>query len=496
MFSRFVLPSDWLRFEFYARRIRNLKHREFDELHLIDASVYAEIARTRPGLILLPNLQHLVWDTKQLNQAILFMHHNLTELVTCIDKPFAAAEGFMEARCFLTEVAARLPNLTLLDIRASFSVTHVQNALISLLSGARQLRKAVLPRYWLSSAVVSTLASSPRLEVLQWEYIGQGHGDPKNVQTFEVSACDRSFPSLVDLSLEINLQDAIEFIQSSSFPRYLTSFYVRSLCLAPPSDIQQFFTVCPTISRSLTHLYLDLHTNTPEPVPQSHCITLETLQPLLSCPNITHLMITYNAPLSITDDDVGFLASRWPLLVALHLNDEPLCLAAPNLTLAAVLSFAEHCPKLEELSLYVNATTAPPPLSDPTPFAQLRILDFGTSPIEDENTNTVALFLSRICPFTAPTAVEIVAGTSWDPVLQDAMDPIVAQEIEDRRGAWDNVRKYFPMLIALRAEERSRISKLEEELEGFRSGAKETQLCSESTAVYTQTATADLWIAN
>lgn len=406
----------------------------------------------------------------------------------------------MEARCFLIEAAARLPNLALLDIRASFSVIHVQNALLSLLSGARQLKKVILPRYWLTSAVVSALALSPRLEVLQWEYTGQGHGDSKNVQTFQVSAGDGSFPSLVDLSLEVNLQDAIEFIESSSFPRQLTTFYIRSLCLAPPADIQHFFTQCSTVSRSLTHLYLDLHTNSVEAVSESHYLTLGTLRPVLSCPNVTHFMITHNAPLSISDGDVEFLASRWTSLVSLYLNDEPLWLETPKLTLAALLSFAEHCPRLEELGLYVDATAPPPSLLDPIPFTQLRTLDFGISPIEDE-CGTVALFLSRICPFTAAAKrLEIMAGISWDPVLQKTIDPVVGQEVLHRRAAWNSVGKYIPMLLALRAEERSRMSTLEDELKGFRRlGVEEGQqrLPSGSSVDAVQTtAPADLRIPN
>ncbi|KAF8531489.1 hypothetical protein JB92DRAFT_2825031 [Gautieria morchelliformis] len=487
LFSRFVLPSDWLRFEFYAWRIRRLNYCEPDGPPIIDASVFAEVARTRPTITLLPHLQHLAWHTKNLNQAILFMHPNLTGLVARIDEPFVAAEGFMEARCFLIEAAVRLPRLTLLDIRASFSVVHVQNALVNLLCGARQLKKVVLPRYWLSSAVISALAPSPCLEVLQWEYIDQGQGDAANVHTFEISACDRPFPALVDLSLEVNIQDAIEFMESSSFPRHLKMFYVRSLRLVPPSDVQRFFTLCSTISHNLTHIYLDLHTNTLEVVPESHYISLATFEPVLSCPTITHLTLTFNAPLSITDADVETFASRWPSMVALYLNDEPLWLETPGLTLAALLSLTEHCPKLEELGLYVDATKPPPSLSVPTPFAQLRILDFGTSPIEDEN--TVAIFLSRICPFPSSTPLQVVAGVALDPVLQDAIDSEKAHEIEHRSEGWSRVKTYLPMLLTLRAEERSRVSELEKELEDFRSGPQPLQLSpSESPVVSTQPA--------
>ena len=47
-------------------------------------------------------------------------------------------------------------------------------------------------------------------------------------------------------------------------------------------------------------------------------------------------------------------------MVTLRLNCEPVVITKPDLTLAALLPFAEHCPNLQELELYIDATAVYP----------------------------------------------------------------------------------------------------------------------------------------
>ncbi|KAF8580717.1 hypothetical protein K439DRAFT_1662647 [Ramaria rubella] len=472
LFSRFILPSDWARFDYYAPRVRYLEYDEAEHQIYIDEAAFTDIARTRLRIVLLPKLRTLRWNTRHLHQSVLFMHQNVTNLVANIDGPFQAGEGFVEVKAFLLDVASRLPNLAILDLRASYSVMRVKGALIPLLRGGTRLKKVVLPRYWFCSAVLSALAGLRHLECLQWEYITQGEGDPTDVELLEVTASDGAFPALLDLSLETNLQDVTALFESSLAPVRLSMFYLRSLRVVPPAEIHHFISTCSTTCHNLTDLSLDLHSNVFEPVPTSHRITLETLEPLFACPNITHLTLMYNTPLAPTDADAEILAKRWPHLVSLQLNDEPSTLTTPTMTLAALLPFAAHCPKLMTLHLYVDATLPPPhttPSSTPKPFSCIRRLVFGTSPIDAEN--TIALFLSRICTYeslSAPPTIVIQAGTCWDPSLKRTLPAAVLREVEERREIWEGVGAYLPMLLALRAEERAHVRELEGELEVLR----------------------------
>ena len=238
------------------------------------------------------------------------MYPTVTQLVVHIDDPPQAYKNFPEASAFFIDAASWLPNLTILHILASYSVRSVQASLLHLLASVLRLKKVTLPRYWLSSSVVSTLAGLPRLEVV---HVGQGQGACDDVEAFNVILPDGAFPNLINLTLEVNLSDAEELIRSSSFPRHIAVFNILSLRLDSPSVVQCFLASCSTHCRSLTSLNLEL-INTLEDIPESSRITMETIGPLLAFPNLPQFTLTYNQPLAITGSDAHRLASRWKIL--------------------------------------------------------------------------------------------------------------------------------------------------------------------------------------
>ena len=150
---------------------------------MIDASVYTDVARARPTHVILPKLTTFVWHPKLLNKALFLMYPTVTQLVVHIDDPPQAYKNFPEASAFFIDAASWLPNLTILHILASYSVRSVQASLLHLLASVLRLKKVTLPRYWLSSSVVSTLAGLPRLEVV---HVGQGQGAYDDVEAFNV----------------------------------------------------------------------------------------------------------------------------------------------------------------------------------------------------------------------------------------------------------------------------------------------------------------------
>ena len=182
---------------------------------MIDASVYTDVARAPPTHVILPKLTTFVWHTKLLNKALFLLYPTVTRLVVHIYNPFLARKDFLEASAFLVDAASWLPNLTLLHILASFSVRRVQASLLHLLARVLRLKKVILPRYWLSSSVVSTLAGLPCLEVVRVNQRGRNH---KDVEAFDVILPDGAFANLINLSLEVNLSDAEELIRSSFLP--------------------------------------------------------------------------------------------------------------------------------------------------------------------------------------------------------------------------------------------------------------------------------------
>lgn len=92
----------------------------------------------------------------------------------------------------------------------------------------------------------------------------------------------------------------------------------------------------------------------------SQRVGMDTLKPLLACANLTSFEIIHQLPLLLKQEDVEILATRWPSLETLNLNSEPLNLVSPELTLEALLPFAQHCNRLSALSFF---STPPQTLS-------------------------------------------------------------------------------------------------------------------------------------
>jgi hypothetical protein len=122
------------------------------------------------------------------------------------------------------------------------------------------------------------------------------------------------------------------------------------------------------------------------------------LMPLLSLTSITSFHIEHDFPLSITDNNISQIAQSWPHLKKIDLNCQPtVCFHAPlDTTLWALLPFAQHCPELTHLGLYVDARKKPLPITVPHNFAHGLHLSLGASHID--NASVVGPFLYMMCP--------------------------------------------------------------------------------------------------
>lgn len=182
----------------------------------------------------------------------------------------------------------------------------------------------------------------------------------------------------------------------------------------------------------------------------------------------------------------------WRALEKLTLNNEPVHMTQSDLTLHALLPFAEHCRQLTHLGLFIDASHDIPsfpfpvhstsltskPTTGYTPFHSLRRLSMGVSIIKPrpEPTAPVALFLSQLLPLHCG----LDCGITWneDPATEvdpddveggvGVMDVGIAEMIAERCEGWGEVAGMLPMLTQLRMEERGRMGALEREVEDLR----------------------------
>ncbi|KAJ8475427.1 hypothetical protein ONZ45_g15612 [Pleurotus djamor] len=111
--------------------------------------------------------------------------------------------------------------------------------------------------------------------------------------------------------------------------------------------------------------------------------------------------------------------------------------------------FAQNCPKLRELGLYINALSPPSLSIDDPSFPQLKTLHLGNSPISEAT--KPALFLSQILP----PYCEITIGVLWKNVDWARDDP---QGICGRIHAlWREVKALLPSFIQLRVDIERRV---------------------------------------
>ncbi|KAG1744906.1 uncharacterized protein EDB91DRAFT_1121572 [Suillus paluster] len=457
--------TDWARFQKYAHRVRTLRFQQ--EMDADYSGLLDDMARTRTTLEMLPNLHTLEWlfeDVDCMERATLFMHQRVKHLIISAP-PFR----YKTKTPFFVDICVRVPHLQLLDLRIPYRAECIETTILELLRGLPDLKKIIFPEFFLTSTIVSELSRMKHINIVQFEYgYEQGFGDERDVDSFAPVLEQGAFPALWDLAITACIRDVMKFMNADFAPINLTSLYINTYVEHKPQELHTLLVTLSERCRRLSQLYILLShhiTGQLELVPADQ-ITFNTLKPLLSFPNLTTFQVMHKYPVNITLEEIEELASRWPSLESLTLNEEPLVMHEFPLDLRALVPFARHCPKLRRLGLFIDATpTMIPPTPKLKPFAALYILSLGTSRARDPD--AVAAFMSHLCPPGCKLEVG-VTWTSFGARSCRVLDDDVRVEIGKRFAAWKSVRDLLPVLIQLRREEREKSRALQEEVEDLR----------------------------
>ncbi|TFK53880.1 hypothetical protein OE88DRAFT_1654246 [Heliocybe sulcata] len=467
-------PEDWHKFLRHSCRVRSLVYgraSRFIRMELFDV-----IGRTRTKLNILPSLKELTWltyDYKQLEASVLFMHGGVNKLVfylpTVCDRDRPAS--LEKLRSFCRNVVSRMPGLTHLDIRVGgspMSIRSFEPFVLQLISGLPNLEKLILPNYWITSDVLNEASKLRSLAVLQFENTSaQGEGLRADVDSLFPIFDEGAFPALWDLSLTTQLSSLTGLLNSPYAPSHLTTLAVHSVVMETATAVQQFFETLAQNCRGLKELYV-VAVDPTFPLRQSdERITLQTIEPLFACSRMTSFEIMHEYPMSLYQEDMDVIATKWPLLESLKLDSEPFSTEKSPLTLRALLPFATHCPNMRFLGLYVDATAADLPSSAP-PFKRLRRLSLGLSSVQE--TGPVTIFLARVCPL----ACRIESGATWAVRWRDRG----WQEFAEKNGyqdgvrewgrrceMWEEVDRMLPLVVKARMDDRSRMAEMARKIE-------------------------------
>ncbi|KAF8349637.1 hypothetical protein F5887DRAFT_947344 [Amanita rubescens] len=167
-------------------------------------------------------------------------------------------------------------------------------------------------------------------------------------------------------------------------------------------------------------------------------LSFQTISPLLHFRHIRSFGVYGYCTLDIDDDDVACIVKAWSKLRKFTMI--PKKPVPTRLTSHALISFAKHCPGLEELSLTINADALDnyeEQLGNGTCNRALRELGVNDSPIE--NPGRIAAFISDMFPEVTKITV---SELNEDP--------------EEKKRKWKEVERLIPVFAAVRKQEANR----------------------------------------
>jgi hypothetical protein len=428
-----------------------------------------DMAMMRPKLEILPNLHTLEWlfqDIDCMKRVTLFMHQRVRHLVIS-----APPQSYTAKSSFFLDICDRMPHLHSLDLRVPRNVHLMEENVVELLRGLSDLEEVIFRKLDFTPAIVSELSRMKHVNSVQFKN-GSKQGFGEDVMlVLEQGA----FPMLQELRITERLEDVTRFMNIDFSPINIASLSIDTYIEYEPEHLHMLLVTLSDRCHLLSELCIRLmHVPargwaTPLPLKPNpaHQIMFNTLRPVLSFRNLTVFGIFHKYPINITLEDIEELASRWPSLKSLSLNEEPLVMSDFTLDLRALLPFARHCPNLHRLGLFMYATATTHPTQELKPFAALRVLCVGTSVVRDPE--AVTAFLSHICP----PGCELKVGLTWPTVdSRKELDSGMLSKMQSRSDRWRTVHDVLPILIRLRRDEKEKskalIAALQEEVEDLR----------------------------
>ncbi|KAJ7607644.1 hypothetical protein DFH06DRAFT_1486487 [Mycena polygramma] len=429
---RTIRTDDWDRLrDIYAPRVKHLSSGSIFGLSDVLPILGVSLPPT-----LFPNLRTLDWAHLGIDffHVHLFLHPRLTKISLTL--------AIKSASCLLPTLTSRCPNL--IHISIASRVETDQRTISDFVRGLRCPENIFVPT--LDQDALEQLSQLTSLNTLSL------HGLP-SVFTPSTNHERRTFPGLRRLSLDCGpkIGQTTQFLRlfhdvpldtfSVGFAEYTTAAEVHKL----------FRRIAAGFSHSsLTSLTVNNNWEDMEGFdPTGYFVPLRTMRLLVCFVNLTELEITSLLGFDLDDDAIAELARAFPRIVTLRLKtDNPINL--PRTTPACLYSFAEHCPRLNRLTLAFDGAAIPAPDADPRSrpiLRSLRKLGVEHSPLS--TVMSAARFLSGVFPNLneIETHREFDDNTDEDELLEHG-------DVIRLHNRWKEVSALLPEISAIREEGR------------------------------------------
>ncbi|KAI0364002.1 hypothetical protein BV20DRAFT_1061451 [Pilatotrama ljubarskyi] len=480
-YTRLNIPKDWARFDYYAAKIRELGYDPrapygVDEWPssrkvAVPQEFYQYLCILRAPYELLPNLRRVRWTTYEGELALrqhvyIFLNDPLVGLTLDFhDSLLDPSPSYSDAtfiRYTLKAVIEQCPAFRDLELLWALFEGYA-DVLSEFIHSMPKLRTFYTNVRGMKEMDLVELASMPELRRTRL-YV-----DGKEFPWLTRAFSQPPFPSIVDLTLEApSLDNCTAFLIALEMCKLETLIVI---CEERPSGqmLRDFGSalVASCSHETLRVLSISDSGTSSESAPSSAdgTVNVENLALLTSFPNIRALTLDLSGPYALDDAFPEKLLSTWPVLEKLSLGMKHGWGQRPALTFAGLAHIVKLCPRLEELSIAIDASHPVDAsiVAAVTPNMRVRSINLGDSyVVQDEggavslSRNLAALFpeLEHISAKTPGSKAGEGDGAQEGDVPMEAPDQSETHDQSEKglatEGFWREVEKQVATFALLR----------------------------------------------
>lgn len=367
-FTRPLVPSDWVRFRYYAPRVQRITPLDARWTRwTVDFKAFLSLSHFHPGGPILPNLQQWAWDTQRGAGDIVGGMCFLSPSVTSIEVTLGHTTSADTLFGFLYNLPMRCPHLTSLALSYNdkdwpdWGLEATMTALQSIFSLLPKLTRLSLPFFMDQPTFITRVGSIPGLKELMSvcpdKLVGAFVDDDSDELDDETIAPESMlFHDLRSVTLQSTMNSCFRFLRRF-VSKNIINMYITTLHLRSPTQLSECVAI---IASSCPHLRV-LHL---QYTPAQHDMSFDTswfkLNTLAPCGDLEELTIGHPRVAPWTDDEVLEAVRCWPRLRVLRLNPRPTrALFEPKLTLRTLWNLVKWCRRLEVVRFYVDTSEIP-----------------------------------------------------------------------------------------------------------------------------------------
>ncbi|KIJ66524.1 hypothetical protein HYDPIDRAFT_26864 [Hydnomerulius pinastri MD-312] len=442
-FHKPLRDADWNRLRSYTHRVRAVRSTTKSRA-LVVISFLRTLCYSPTAIPLFPNLQQLKWDNPSTG-FLPFVHQLAGPKLTHLSFVAPGAQWDAPALSIIGSLRKLCPNLKHVALLPSKKNINSADTISGLLCHWTELR--TVRCHFVNIDALSHLSCLSSLETLNLSLDKRLQDQMKGVSTLK-------FSKLKSLSLVSDSLLALsKFFGQLHLP--LISFHDVEVQTCPKSETLKSYLAA--LRNSCAHdrlLYLQINQLEIGPSAsvdsQPHRLTSVDFQPLTFFVNLSNIKINVAGSVDIDDSGLLILASSWPSLELLRINEEHGWRSSGGITPRGFAQLFEKCKSLHSLAIVIDTrdfTNIPEDCqsSGDSQFhigwGSINVLD---SVIEASAVTALAAFFSDVAP----------SLSSFDAWMSNTMSR--RPEAVGYKSLWEEVRTQAKKIEQVREQERRR----------------------------------------